>query len=149
MKKLVLFALVMALMTGFGCSKKTTTMEPIPDSSSAIRHIEDSKVFFDFDKFDIKSDYYGALKENADLMKKHPKIRVRIEGHCDERGTKEYNLALGALRALAVRDYLTILGVDENQISMVSYGKERPMFIGKGEAVWSKNRRDDFKVIAK
>ena len=89
------------------------------------------------------------LTAKAELMKKYPSIRVRIEGNCDARGTQEYNLALGERRARAAYEYLVMLGVNPDQMEMISFGKERPAVEGTGPAVWSKNRRDDFRVIAK
>jgi peptidoglycan-associated lipoprotein len=88
------------------------------------------------------------LRQNADLMKRHTQIRVRVEGHCDARGTQEYNLALGERRARAAYDYLAMLGVNPSQMELISFGKERPAVSGSGEAVWSKNRRAEFRVIS-
>ena len=93
-------------------------------------------------------EYKDMLKTKAELMKKYPSIRVRIEGNCDDRGTQEYNLALGERRARAAYEYLVTLGVNPSQLEMISYGKENPAVQGTGEAVWAKNRRDDFRVIA-
>lgn len=149
----LVLALVMALAAGFGCAKKNT-VEPgyddglTPEMRAAIQQITDARVYFTFDKFDIQPEYKDMLKAKADLMKQYPSIRVRIEGNCDERGTQEYNLALGERRARAVYDYFVANGVNPNQLEMISYGKENPAVLGTGEAVWSKNRRDDFRVIA-
>ena len=88
------------------------------------------------------------LTAKAELMKKYPSIRVRIEGNCDERGTQEYNLALGERRARAAYDYMVRLGVNPGQLEMISYGKEKPVVQGSGESVWAQNRREDFCVIA-
>lgn len=148
----LILALVMALAAGFGCAKKTTS-EPgyddglTPEMRAAIQQITDARVYFAFDKFDIKPEYKEMLKTKADLLKKYSSIRVRIEGNCDERGTQEYNLALGERRARAAYEYLVMLGVNAGQLEMISYGKERPAVEGHGEAAWSKNRRDEFKVI--
>ena len=95
-----------------------------------------------------KSQYDAVLSQDAELMKQFPSIRVRIEGNCDERGTQEYNLALGERRARAVYDYFVAHGVNPGQLEMISYGKENPAVLGTGEAVWAKNRRDDFRVIS-
>ena len=105
-------------------------------------------MYFAFDKFNIQPEYKDMLKTKAELMKKYPSIRVRIEGNCDDRGTQEYNLALGERRARAAYEYLVTLGVNPSQLEMISYGKENPAVQGTGEAVWAKNRRDDFRVIA-
>ena len=106
-------------------------------------------MYFDFDKFDIQPEYRDLLQQKADLMKAYPSIQVRIEGNCDARGTQEYNLALGERRARAVYEYMVMLGVNPSQLEMISYGKERPAVEGTGPAVWAKNRRDDFRVIAR
>ena len=149
----LILALVMALAAGFGCAKKTTS-EPgyddglTPEMRAAIQQITDARVYFAFDKFDIKPEYKEMLKTKADLLKKYSSIRVRIEGNCDARGTQEYNLALGERRARAAYEYLVMLGVNPDQMEMISFGKERPAVEGTGPAVWAKNRRDDFRVIA-
>ncbi|WP_296305132.1 peptidoglycan-associated lipoprotein Pal [uncultured Desulfovibrio sp.] len=149
----LILALVMALAAGFGCAKKssdegTLTDDMSPEMRAAIQQITDGRVLFAFDKFDIKPEYKDMLKTKADLMKQFPSVRVRIEGNCDERGTQEYNLALGERRARAAYEYLVMLGVSPSQLEMISYGKENPAVQGTGEAVWSQNRRDDFTVIA-
>ncbi len=148
--------LALALAMGAGCAKKNTEAETVYAESSdsaaidaAVQQITDGIVYFDFDKYDIKAEYRGMLQQKADLMKQYPSIRVRIEGNCDERGTREYNLALGERRALATYEYLVRLGVPSDQLEMISFGKERPAVQGTGEAVWAKNRRDDFNVIAR
>ena len=145
----LILALVMALAAGFGCAKKTTS-EPgyddglTPEMRAAIQQITDARVYFAFDKFDIKPEYKEMLKTKADLLKKYSSIRVRIEGNCDERGTNEYNISLGERRALAVREQLIALGVDGARVQTVSYGEERPADAGHDENAWVKNRRADF-----
>jgi peptidoglycan-associated lipoprotein len=99
------------------------------------------RVFFDFDKYDIKPQARTTLDKQAAWLKKFPQVRVMVEGHCDERGTREYNLALGQRRASAVRDYLVAVGVAADRIETVSYGKERPEALGSNEAAWAQNRR--------
>ena len=150
----LILALVMALAAGFGCAKKTSdegtlTDDMSPEMRAAIQQITDGRVLFAFDKFDIKPEYKEMLKAKADLMKQFPSVRVRIEGNCDERGTQEYNLALGERRARAAYEYMIRLGVPAEQLDIISYGKERPAVEGTGEAVWAKNRRDEFNVIAR
>lgn len=103
-------------------------------------------IYFDFDRYDLRSDTRGTLKANADWLKENPGARLEIEGHCDQRGTTEYNLALGAKRAQAARDYLVTLGISRERISTVSYGKELPACRDKNEGCWQKNRRDRFVV---
>lgn len=99
------------------------------------------QVFFGYDKYDISAVSNTTLERQAAWLKKYPSVTVAIEGHCDERGTREYNLALGERRANAVKDYLVALGVSANRISTISYGKERPVALGSSEAAWAQNRR--------
>ena len=105
--------------------------------------------FFDYDKADIRADARDVLAANATWLKKHPSVQFTIEGHCDERGTAQYNLALGDRRANAAKEYLVSLGVDAGRIKTVSYGKERPFATGHDEDSWQKNRRAHFVVTAK
>lgn len=103
-------------------------------------------VFFRFDSYVLDEPARAALDRNARLLRDHPNLPVTIEGHCDERGTIEYNQALGERRAKAARDYLTAAGVDRARIQVISYGKERPFESGEGENAWSLNRRAHFLV---
>lgn len=105
-------------------------------------------VFFDFDRFDLSAESAGILRKNAQVLKsKIPQARILIEGHCDERGTEEYNLALGDKRANAARDFLTDLGVPATRIETISYGEERPFDPEHNEEAWSQNRRAHFVLI--
>jgi peptidoglycan-associated lipoprotein len=106
-------------------------------------------IHFDFDKYDIRPTDEEVLKENAAWLKKNPKTKVQIEGHCDERGTVEYNLALGERRANYTKKYLVSLGIASDRISTISYGKERPLDTGHTEEAWAKNRRVHFVVLSK
>ena len=154
--------LAFALMMG-GCAKKQTAAEPAPapapapaaapapdnkdkELAAAKAAIAGEKVYFNFDKFDIQPEGRTALNKKAELLKKFPEIKVLVEGHCDARGTSEYNMALGQRRAKAAYDYLVIVGVKAGQLETVSFGKERPAEAGKTEAAYAKNRRDEFKV---
>jgi peptidoglycan-associated lipoprotein len=101
-------------------------------------------VYFDFDQYNLDNDDRVTLRADADWLKKNPSVRVQIEGHCDERGTSEYNLALGAKRAQAARDYLVSLGVADNRLSTISYGEEIPVCHDATESCWQNNRRDRF-----
>ena len=105
--------------------------------------------FFDSDKADIRGDARDALSANATWLKKYTSVQFTIEGHADERGTAQYNLALGDRRANAAKDYLVSLGVDASRVKTVSYGKERPFASGHDEDSWQKNRRANFVVTAK
>lgn len=101
-------------------------------------------IFFDFDKSDLRPEARTTLQQKAEILRQYPDIRVRIEGHADERGTVEYNLALGERRANAARAYLIDLGIDPDRLTTISYGEERPLAEGHNEAAWQQNRRDEF-----
>ena len=105
-------------------------------------------IYFDFDKYDLRSSDREILSLNAVVLKDNPTVKIRIEGNCDERGTVEYNLALGERRASSARDYLINLGIDSDRISIISYGKEKPKYSGHNEESWSRNRRDDFIIVS-
>jgi peptidoglycan-associated lipoprotein len=108
-----------------------------------------STVYFAYDSSSLNSSTRSTLDSNANYLKENSNIEVQIEGHCDERGGIQYNLALGERRAKAIKDYLVALGVEASRISTVSYGKERPVEFGHDESAWSKNRRGNFVVTAK
>jgi peptidoglycan-associated lipoprotein len=105
-----------------------------------------SPVFFDYDSAELTTDARRVLEENAKWFREYPGVRIIVEGHCDERGTEEYNLALGDRRATAARDYLVQLGIRENLLDAVSYGEERPFVQGSNESAWAKNRRAHFTI---
>jgi len=107
------------------------------------------RVYFEFDKYFIKDDMKPVLQKNADWLMKYKTIEIIIEGHCDERGTEEYNIALGEKRAESAKSYLTSLGVAANRIKIVSFGKSRPLVNGVDEATWYQNRRSEFIIIKK
>jgi peptidoglycan-associated lipoprotein len=99
------------------------------------------RVYFAYDKSDISPEGRAILTKQSDWLKKNANVTVTIEGHCDERGTREYNLALGERRATAVKNVLVALGIPANRVSTISYGKERPAVVGSTEAAWAQNRR--------
>ncbi len=99
------------------------------------------RVLFDFDSYELTSSAKSILNNQATFLSSNPSVRITIEGHCDERGTREYNLALGESRASATRDYLVAQGVNPARIKIISYGKERPAVIGSNEDAWRYNRR--------
>ena len=103
-----------------------------------------SDVFFDYDQYLLTEGAQNILQKNAEWLRSHPQARILIEGHCDERGTVEYNLALGERRAQSVKDYLSSLGISSDRISMISYGKEKPFVVGHSEESWAQNRRAHF-----
>jgi len=111
-----------------------------------IKAFESENIYFDFDKSDLKPAARAVLEKKAGWLRANAGYKVKIEGHCDERGTVEYNLALGERRAKAAQKYLSALGISADRTSTVSYGEERPADPGKSEAAWAKNRRDEFKL---
>ena len=119
------------------------TRPPVKDFV-AIPELAD--IFFDFDKYDIRAADAKTLDSNANWLKSNPNHLVLIEGHCDERGTNEYNLALGERRAKSTMNYLVSQGVQANRITIISYGEERPQCTEHTEACWAKNRRSHFLV---
>jgi peptidoglycan-associated lipoprotein len=127
-----------------GPSAAAPGARPSPREFMAIPELKD--VFFDFDKYDIRPGDAKTLDANADWLKKNTNHLVLIEGHCDERGTNEYNLALGERRAKATMNYLVSQGVQASRITIISYGEERPQCTDKNEACWGKNRRGHFLV---
>jgi peptidoglycan-associated lipoprotein len=112
-----------------------------------VRTFESENIYFDFDKADLLHEARVVLKEKADWLRKNPSYSVRIEGHCDERGTNEYNLALGERRAYSAKKFLVTLGISKDRIGTLSYGEERPADPGHSEEAWGKNRRDEFRLI--
>jgi peptidoglycan-associated lipoprotein len=105
-------------------------------------------VYFDLDKYNLSEETKGVLAKSVEVLKNSPKAVIQIEGHCDERGTVEYNLALGQKRATAVRNYLVIAGIDSARVFTISYGKEKPLDPGHNEEAWAKNRRAHFVLAA-
>lgn len=170
MKKLAFAALLIftfALLMGGSCGPKeeaipeqptvTTTQpteqpgnqEPGINEQPTVEPLTNSDfqtAYFDFDKANIRPDAATALQYNAEVLKRYPDARILIEGNCDERGTVEYNLALGERRAASCKDYLKNLGINPSRIETISYGKERPVALGHNEEAWQLNRRCDFKV---
>ncbi len=168
-KRALHFILLLSLLIGAGCGgskvqtlpvqepEQTEVREPEPvapaepqpetkavvEESPAVAFVLQN-VYFDFDKYDLTSEALQTLADNARVLKAYPDARIVIEGHCDERGTVEYNLALGDKRAKAAKDYLVSLGVDAAQISTISYGKEQPLDPSHTEGAWARNRRAEF-----
>jgi peptidoglycan-associated lipoprotein len=130
--------------------------EPVPNDNIASASLDDlnrsaplKPVFFELDSSDLSAAGQAVLKADADVLKSNPTWAVTIEGHCDERGSAEYNLALGERRAVAARAYLVSLGISADRLKTVSYGKEFPFDPGHDEAAWAKNRRAHFVITAK
>ncbi len=172
MKKIVGVILsVMLILTWIGCSKKVT--KTAPATQEAPKPVETPRVEskqpepvdtgsketslpkpvlsfqevnFDFDKFDLRADAREILANHARSLKENPEVMLKIEGHCDERGTVEYNLALGERRANAVKNYLVTYGIEPTRLQTISYGKERPLDMRSNEEAWAKNRRAAFVI---
>ena len=121
-------------------SESTTTYSYDTDPKTALIKVGD-RVLFGYDSSELDDDDRSVLDNQAKFLNQNPSLKVTIEGHCDERGTREYNLALGEKRASAVKDYLISVGINSERISVVSYGKERPQVLGSNKAAWSMNRR--------
>ena len=126
----------------------TPTLPPPPPPKPTLKESRFQTINFDFDKFNLRSDARSSLDFNYNLLREFTDVIVKIEGHCDERGTVEYNLSLGEKRAKAAQDYLVGLGIDANRISIISYGKERPIDSGSNEDAWAKNRRCEFRIVS-
>lgn len=122
-----------------------TSAQKAAESSAALQTALE-KIYFNFDSAKLSPAARATLEKNAALLKKTP-AKLSIEGHCDERGSDEYNLALGEKRAKAAADYLVTMGIPADQITTISYGKEKPVATGHDEASWAKNRRDEFVVV--
>ncbi len=163
-KALILLTILLIAIVAVGCGKKAQVESPTPprdnttttpsttgnDTGTGDRppiEVEALKlvtIYFDFDKSNIRDDQRSGLRSNYEFLKANSDVRVLIEGHCDERGTVEYNLALGERRARAAMDYLASLGISRDRLSIISYGKERPAVLGSDESAWSMNRRAEF-----
>ncbi len=115
---------------------------------SRVQEIIRERVHFDFDKSDVRSDMESVLARKVNVLREYSGIRLRIEGHCDERGSNEYNLALGQRRAEAVRRYLTSHGLDADRFSTISFGEERPAVDAHSEAAWTQNRRSEHIILS-
>ena len=174
-KMLLIFALGLAVsLVGLtGCSSKKKTTEPVvvkketptqpqrPSAPAVVpkapekteesvpRDLAFTTIYFDFDKSDLKTDQRAALSKNAQLLSRYESVKIRVEGHCDERGTEEYNIALGQRRADAVVNYLTNYGISSSRIRSISYGEMRPADSGNTESAWAKNRRAEISITAR
>ena len=104
-------------------------------------------VYFDYDKYDIKKEYMPLINAHANFLQMHPNLKITIQGNADERGSREYNLALGQKRAVALKKSLNLKGISDNQIETVSFGEEKPKAEGHDETAWSQNRRDDIVYV--
>lgn len=136
--------------TGMGAEESLNTPPP-PSSKTATVTISEGRtdapmlpVYFDFDKSNIRADQQSRIEKDASYLKDNPQVTIQVQGNCDERGTNEYNMALGERRALSAKKYLMNLGIAGTRISTISFGEEKPLALGHDEAAWAQNRRDDF-----
>ena len=168
-RKLLYFGMLLVLVSGLaltGCSKKKPetaapqvtstegagTAESLETEDTGIMEGRTSgpmvPVYFEFDSSNVVGEQVPRIETNADFIKKNPNLKIRIEGNCDPRGTKEYNLALGERRAQSAKNYLVSLGVDASRMTTISFGEEKLLLFGHDEMSWAQNRRADF-VITK
>jgi peptidoglycan-associated lipoprotein len=157
-----LIALSITALSIAACAKKPPAeLPPAPDGSATsvdtggattggvvpgsqqdfIANIASDRIFFGFDQFNIDAEDQASLRSQATWLQRYPAVRVTLEGHADERGTRDYNIALGERRANAARNFLASLGIDPTRIDVISYGKERPEAVGSNEEAWARNRR--------
>lgn len=164
MKRLVPYGVLLLsllLLLPVGCSKKPAPPpEPVAPPAPPVEPVRPAELtpapvpekivfedaFFDFDKFSLRADVLVTMQRNAETLLEHPQLRILIEGHCDERGTVEYNLALGDRRARATKEFLIKYGVAVGRIETISYGEERPFAYGHNEEAWAQNRRAHFVI---
>lgn len=167
MRRLTAVALAVVIVLGFGCSSKKKGAGDAQDGSgfgeeglggegSLAQHQQGrlgdgtggplQDITFDYDSYDLREDARATLRANAGWLQENQNARVEVEGHCDERGTVEYNLALGARRARAVKEYLSALGVTDGRMTTISYGEELPLCYEQSESCWQRNRRAHFVV---
>lgn len=157
-KTTAMIAAITMLAVG-ACSKKAPdTLPPAPEGTGTdtgpstggvvpgsqqdfIANVSSDRIFFGFDQYNVDAEDQATLQSQAQWLQRNPAVRVLLEGHADERGTRDYNIALGERRANAAKSYLASLGIDPNRIQVISYGKERPAAVGSNEEAWAQNRR--------
>lgn len=165
----ILFALLMVFFAGCGGPKEMVKIEETIPSEVTKEPTESEQpttgeevietpleekiklemIHFEFDRYRLLPEAKQILNENARILKMYPQVKLLIQGHCDERGTIEYNLALGEKRARSAQEYLIDLGVDPSRISIITYGKERPLDTRHNEEAWYMNRRDEFNLVSR
>ena len=124
------------------------SLATVREETNNVRDLLARRVHFDFDRSNVSPDDAAILDEKLAVLQHNPNLRIRVTGHCDERGSDEYNLALGNRRALAAKRYLTDRGIAESRIATSSMGEERPIAMGANEGAWGQNRRDEFTIIS-
>ena len=127
--------------TGAGAAATTARPGPRPGSQEDLVANVGDRVFYDFDKSDLKPEARRTVERWAAWLRQYPNVNVTIEGHCDERGTREYNIGLGERRAAAAKNFLVSLGIDARRVATISYGKERPAVVGSSDSSYAQNRR--------
>jgi len=128
-------------------AREADSLAALGRTTEAVRTMLAAMIHFDYDKANIRSNDAGTLDEKVAILQANPNLRIRIHGHCDERGSDEYNLALGNRRAQSAKQYLVSHGIDAGRIETQSWGEERPLVDGHDESAWSQNRRDEFEII--
>jgi peptidoglycan-associated lipoprotein len=128
--------------------KTADSLAGIGKTSEAVKTLLATLIHFDFDKANIRPGEAAVLDQKVGILQANAGLRIRVAGHCDERGSDEYNLALGNRRAIAAKQYLVSHGIDAGRIETVSYGKERPLVPGHSEEAWAQNRRDETEIVA-
>ena len=128
--------------------READSLAALGRGAEAVRTLLATLIHFDFDKANIRAEDAAVLDQKIAILQANPNLRIRISGHCDERGSDEYNLALGNRRATSAKQYLVSHGIDGGRIETVSYGEERPLTPGHDEAAWAQNRRDEFEIIS-
>lgn len=162
LRRTTLLTLTAAALALGACAKKPPeTLPPLPDGSAAtgdtttgtapgvipgsqqdfIANISADRIFFGYDQFNVDTDDQATLRSQATWLQRYPAVRVLVEGHADERGTRDYNIALGERRGNAAKNYLAALGIDPARIDVISYGKDRPEAVESNEDAWARNRR--------
>ena len=127
--------------------READSLAALSRNTEEVRGMIAAMIHFDFDKSVLRGDDIGTLDQKVAVLQANPDLRIRISGHCDERGSDEYNLALGNRRATAAKQYLVCHGIDGGRIETSSYGEERPLAQGHDEGAWAQNRRDEFEII--
>ena len=164
LKYVALLMLLMVFILALGCGKKPPPPPPEPppvveepppeppppppEPPPPPPPLELVTINFEFDKYNLTAEARDIMADNAKALSERPEAVIKIEGHCDERGTDEYNMALGEKRAQAARDYFVNYGVDPSSIQIISFGESMPVDPGHNEEAWGKNRRDDFTVVS-
>lgn len=155
-KKAIIMSAMAAMLVVGGCAKKAPKDLPPPPACCGpeetdpvvpgsqqdfVANVSSDRIFFGFDQYNVDVEDMATLQSQAAWLARNPAVRVTLEGHADERGTRDYNIALGERRANAAKNYLATLGVDPGRITVISYGKERPAAVGSDEEAYAKNRR--------